>query len=235
MVNLKKNQIRIVNDIINFKNNNFKKIFIYPDIENIFKIYALIIGPEDTPYQNGFYFFELIFPNNYPINPPKVNFCTIDKDVRFNPNLYENGKVCLSILGTWTGPGWTPSMTLTSILLSIQSLLHNNPISNEPGYENIKADNIKSINYNNYLKYFNYKVALYQVLLRPKFSSWRRRFKSEINEFIKTNKISLLSNLNKDFQKLHNKKIDKQIYFMKSTLLNFDFHFELKNKYLKYF
>ena len=28
--------------------------------------------------------------------------------VRFNPNLYNCGKVCLSLLGTWSGPGWVP-------------------------------------------------------------------------------------------------------------------------------
>jgi hypothetical protein len=34
--------------------------------------------------------------------------------VRFNPNLYINGKVCLSLLGTWSGPSWNPK---TSTLL----------------------------------------------------------------------------------------------------------------------
>ena len=29
------------------------------------------------------------------------------RQVRFNPNLYSDGKVCLSLLGTWHGEGWT--------------------------------------------------------------------------------------------------------------------------------
>ena len=59
-----------------------------------------------------------------------------------NPNLYENGKVCLSILGTWSGPGWTTACTLSSVLLSIQSLLNENPIHNEPGWENENGEKI---------------------------------------------------------------------------------------------
>lgn len=50
--------------------------------------------------------------------------------MRFNPNLYANGKVCLSILGTWDGPSWTPGMTLSSVLLSIQTLLSATPYHN---------------------------------------------------------------------------------------------------------
>ena len=43
---------------------------------------------------------------------------------RLNPNLYENGKVCLSLLGTWSGPGWDPdSSTLLQLLVSVQGLV----------------------------------------------------------------------------------------------------------------
>ncbi|KAL3184390.1 hypothetical protein MRX96_031941 [Rhipicephalus microplus] len=55
--------------------------------------------------------------------------------VRFNPNLYECGKVCLSILGTWTGPAWSPAQSIASVLISIQSLLSENPYHNEPDHE----------------------------------------------------------------------------------------------------
>jgi len=53
---------------------------------------------------------------------------TIDGNVRFNPNLYEEGKVCLSILGTWQGPSWSESLNLSSLLLTIQSILTSKPI-----------------------------------------------------------------------------------------------------------
>jgi ubiquitin-protein ligase len=50
---------------------------------------------------------------------------------------YEDGKVCLSLLGTWSGPGWVPGQsTLLQVLLSIQALiLVEEPFFNEPGFE----------------------------------------------------------------------------------------------------
>jgi ubiquitin-protein ligase len=81
-----------------------------------------IIGPEDTPYSNGIFIFD-IWLEDYPHNPPKVQFIN-HGGRRFNPNLYENGKVCLSLLGTWLGPGWIAGeSTLLQVLISIQSLI----------------------------------------------------------------------------------------------------------------
>ena len=71
---------------------------------------ALIIGPADTPYANGCFIFDIFLPHNYPTVPPAVQFKTTGGGrVRFNPNLYECGKVCLSLLGTWSGPSWDPA------------------------------------------------------------------------------------------------------------------------------
>lgn len=97
---------------------------------------ALILGPEDTPYANGCFFFD-IYLKNYPSEPPVVQFLsTGGGKVRFNPNLYNCGKVCLSLLGTWSGPGWiSGESTLLQVMVSIQSLIFvNDPYFNEPGY-----------------------------------------------------------------------------------------------------
>lgn len=65
-----------------------------------FQIHALITGPFDTPYEGGFFYFVIRCPPDYPIRAPRVKLITTgDNQVRFNPNLYKNGKVCLSILG----------------------------------------------------------------------------------------------------------------------------------------
>ena len=97
-------------------------------------VHALIQGPSDTPYEFGLFFFTLTFPQDYPFSSPKAEIRTTSKGtVRFNPNLYSNGKVCLSILGTWEGPSWTASLSLETVLLSIQSLLGESPMQNEPG------------------------------------------------------------------------------------------------------
>ena len=38
--------------------------------DNILKGKALIIGPSDTPYENGYYLFDFEYPANYPHAPP---------------------------------------------------------------------------------------------------------------------------------------------------------------------
>ena len=36
----------------------------------------MIIGPQDTPYQNGIFNLELFLTEKYPMEPPKVRFLT---------------------------------------------------------------------------------------------------------------------------------------------------------------
>jgi baculoviral IAP repeat-containing protein 6 len=85
--------------------------------------------------------FCILFAD-YPQVPPSVHFMTTGGGkVRFNPNLYSSGKICLSLLGTWNGPGWIPGKsTLLQVLVSIQSLIFvQNPYYNEPGFEAKKS------------------------------------------------------------------------------------------------
>ena len=65
---------------------------------------VMIMGAAGTPYAHGAFVFDLFFPNNYPQSPPKCLLTTTGGGtVRFNPNLYNTGNVCLSLLGTWSG------------------------------------------------------------------------------------------------------------------------------------
>lgn len=84
--------------------------------------------------------------------------------VRFNPNLYANGRVCLSILGTWSGPQWTPAMNLYSVVLSIQSLLNKNPFYNEPGFKKQLALEQASKKYNDSVVLNTMEVAVYGMV-----------------------------------------------------------------------
>ena len=81
---------RLARDVRHLKKNPLTSngIFYHHDEENILKGYAMIIGPSDTIYENGFYLFEFIYPNDYPASPPTVMFRTNQYRIRFNPNLY---------------------------------------------------------------------------------------------------------------------------------------------------
>ncbi|KAJ7638794.1 ubiquitin conjugating enzyme family protein [Roridomyces roridus] len=112
-------------------------IFLRIDETRVDVIKALITGPEGTPYYNGCYLFDIFLGPNYNQSPPSVKYMTTNGGkFRFNPNLYADGKVCLSLLGTWSGPGWVAGRsTLLQVLISIQSMiLCEEPYLNEPGW-----------------------------------------------------------------------------------------------------
>ncbi|EJD76030.1 ubiquitin-conjugating enzyme family protein [Loa loa] len=106
---------------------------------------VLITGPAETPYMNGCFEFDVWFPTDYPNSPMHVNLETTgNHTVRFNPNLYNDGKVCLSVLNTWHGrpeERWNPeTSSLLQVIVSVQSLiLVAEPYFNEPGYERSKC------------------------------------------------------------------------------------------------
>ncbi|NWI03393.1 UBE2Z enzyme, partial [Tichodroma muraria] len=128
------------------------------------QIHALITGPFDTPYEGGFFLFLFRCPPDYPIHPPRVKLMTTGNNtVRFNPNFYRNGKVCLSILGTWTGPAWSPAQSISSVLISIQSLMTENPYHNEPGFEQERHPG-DSKNYNECIRHETIRVAVCDML-----------------------------------------------------------------------
>ncbi|XP_010675573.2 probable ubiquitin-conjugating enzyme E2 25 [Beta vulgaris subsp. vulgaris] len=102
---------------------------------------AVMIGADGTPYHDGLFFFDVHFTSSYPTNPPLVNYHA--HGLRINPNLYNCGKVCLSLLGTWSGTGveqWRPCKSnMLQVLVSIQGLILNaEPFYNEPAYETTK-------------------------------------------------------------------------------------------------
>nr|VDC99234.1 unnamed protein product [Brassica rapa] len=104
------------------------------DENNVFQWSVSIMGPPDTLYEGGFFNAIMTFPEDYPNSPPTVKFTS----EMWHPNVYSDGKVCISILHP---PGddpngyelaserWTPVHTVTpsfhfsNIVLSIISML----------------------------------------------------------------------------------------------------------------
>jgi ubiquitin-protein ligase len=128
---------------------------------DMLKGYAMIIGPTDTPYSGGYYFFEITYPTEYPHLPPKVIFSIQRTNMRFNPNLYQNGKVCLSILNTWFGDAWSSCDTIRSVLLQLCLVFTSNPLLNEPGVSVTHRD---CSAYCRAIEYINIDTAILDVI-----------------------------------------------------------------------
>ena len=107
------------------------------DENDFYKWSVLFTGPEDTIYEGGFFKAILTFPEDFPQNPPEMRFIT----EMFHPNIYKDGKVCISILHS---PGvdvinthekaeerWRPSLGVEQILISVISML-NDPNCDSP-------------------------------------------------------------------------------------------------------
>ena len=195
-------------DIKEIENQKLESLGIYVkfDEENMLNAKAMITGPTDSLYENGFLFFNITFPKNYPYAPPDVSYISRNK-VRIHPNLYVGrhssgyGKVCLSILGTWSGPKWTSIMDITTVLLTIQSLLDNNPLHHEPGQEkNVSHTNIL---YNEIIRYESYNTLLLKNYFDPHelFVNFKEEMDKEISKVGRENiveKVKEYCNCNKD-------------------------------------
>ena len=140
-------------------------IYYIHDDEDMLKGYALIIGPSETPYFSGYYFFELNYPVDYPHSPPKVKYLTNGNNVRFNPNLYKCGKVCISLLNTWRGEQWTSCQSISSVLLTLCTLLCKDPLLNEPCVTKKHND---FTNYTTIIEYSNINVAICDIISKKK-------------------------------------------------------------------
>jgi ubiquitin-protein ligase len=218
---------RIINkDIKELKSLNLEEQGIYIEFneENMLKAHAMIIGPGNTPYENGILFFEINFPTNYPYSPPEIHYYSYSR-YRIHPNLYVGkstnnhlGKVCLSIINTWAGPGWTTIMHIGSVLLSIQSLLCDNPIQNEPGFEN--EIGIKNDTYNRLVEYDTFSHLILNNGF--KISSEYLVFNDMIKNHLDKNKDNILKKLEDLKLKYPNKeKVTLDIYSL-SRILNYD-------------
>ncbi len=184
----------------------------------------IISGPKDTPYHNALFEFHAYFPNGYPREIPCVNINTTGNGkVRFNPNLYACGKVCLSLLGTWSGhkgESWIPNIsTFNQVIISIQSLiLVDEPFYNEPGYEQKKDDPYvkeQSFVYKDNIRFQSVKFGMIEMIRNPlpsyeKFIKEHFKFKKDeiintVSKWVEESRISYFEDLFVELKKVLNK------------------------------
>ncbi|AEC06554.1 unnamed protein product [Arabidopsis thaliana] len=156
------------------QNNLPDGIFVRAYEDRMDLLRAVIVGAFGTPYQDGLFFFDFHLPSDYPSVPPSAYYHS--GGWRLNPNLYEEGKVCLSLLNTWTGRGnevWDPkSSSILQVLVSLQGLvLNSKPYFNEAGYDKQvgTAEGEKnSLGYNENTFLLNCKTMMYLMRKPPK-------------------------------------------------------------------
>jgi ubiquitin-conjugating enzyme E2 D/E len=86
-----------------------------PQGNNLYMWTGIILGPADSPFAGGIFNLDIHFPTEYPFKPPKILF----KTRIYHPNIHPQGHICLDILKDM----WSPTLTISKVLLSIGSLL----------------------------------------------------------------------------------------------------------------
>ncbi|VDN34538.1 unnamed protein product [Gongylonema pulchrum] len=90
-------------------------IIVEPCKSNLHRWNAVILGPENTPFEGGTFKMSLHFPLDYPYRPPIIKF-----DTRmFHPNVAADGRIALNELRN----RWRPGLSMATILTSIRQLL----------------------------------------------------------------------------------------------------------------
>ena len=199
-------------------------IFVCVDEKNTRCMRVLITGPEGTPYDSGIFIFDVYIGDEYPKGPPKMKLVN-HGTIRFNPNLYNCGKVCLSLLGTWKGghkgEDWNNDSTLQQLFISAQAqILIDHPLYNEPGHEstqNSASGQKSSKTYNNYIRYYTMCHAMHDLIKYvdkyPEFKQVMiKHFSLKKDYILKTCKRWVDESFESSSSVQHNGKLDQKIY-----------------------
>ncbi|XP_039739522.1 ubiquitin-conjugating enzyme E2 T isoform X1 [Pteropus medius] len=96
---------------------------------------AQILGGADTPYEKGVFKLEVVIPERYPFEPPQIRFLT----PIYHPNIDSAGRICLDILKLPPKGAWRPSLSIATVLTSIQ-LLMSEPNPDDPLVADVSSE-----------------------------------------------------------------------------------------------
>ena len=113
--------------------------------DNLLYWQANIMGPPDSPYQGGIFFFDIHFPTDYPFKPP----CIILKTPIYHPNFRNNCKICCCAMDI-LGDQWSPALTIGKTLDRVYGLMLNPYPDDVCGRGNYEAAHIYKENKNEF-------------------------------------------------------------------------------------
>ena len=87
--------------------------------DDLTRLGAMIIGPDDSPYEKGCFSLSIEIPQRYPFEPPRVRFNT----PIYHPNIDSEGRICLDTLKMPPQGSWSPSVNINTLLLTIRLLM----------------------------------------------------------------------------------------------------------------
>lgn len=118
---------RLQKDLQDVRDNPPQDCAAWPDNDDdMFDVTASIGGPEGSPYEGGVFYLKLKFTYSYPVKPPKANFTTRI----YNPYVYDEGSINLYDIYHY----WSPSLSLSDILLTIRGFMINPHFPAPPSY-----------------------------------------------------------------------------------------------------
>ncbi|ESO12835.1 hypothetical protein HELRODRAFT_62061 [Helobdella robusta] len=117
---------RLKNELASFNSNPPPGLSLSVPCE--YEMRQIVVLDENSPYKGGIFKLAVSIPYRYPFDPPQVKFNT----PIYHPNIDSQGRICLNLLSKGTGPdGWSCSLTIEKVLLSIQALI-SNPNPDDP-------------------------------------------------------------------------------------------------------
>eukprot|EP01138_Halocafeteria_seosinensis_P006798 gb/GECG01006951.1/.p1 GENE.gb/GECG01006951.1/~~gb/GECG01006951.1/.p1 ORF type:complete len:335 (+),score=38.86 gb/GECG01006951.1/:1-1005(+) len=148
--------------------------------------YLMILSSPDSCYGVMPFFVHFKLGEGqqaYPFFPPVAKYISVDS-ARVHPNLYADGKICLSILGTWQGPGWTAAFTLHTLAQNIEMIINEDyPLQCEPSFEDMKSEPV--LNYNAFLRHLSVKQLAHKSYKVPiPNENARQYFTSCLKEYL---------------------------------------------------
>lgn len=92
-------------------------VHIFPAPDNLQFWRVLIEGPSGSPFDGGVFALNVLVPDNYPFQAPRITFET----PIYHCNVNDSGKICLSLIQE----DWNPALSIPKGLEAIRMMMKN--------------------------------------------------------------------------------------------------------------